>query len=76
MTLFYPISFPIAIDILKKAGFPQPFVFPTSPSVIPASLYVIPAQAGIHPSVIARNAATRQSQLTNQINRKIGRLFL
>jgi len=31
-------------------------------SVIPASSSVIPAKAGIHPSVIARSEATRQSQ--------------
>jgi len=33
-------------------------------SVIPASSHVIPAKAGIHPSVIARSEATRQSQPT------------
>jgi len=35
-------------------------------SVIPDSSSVIPAKAGIHPSVIARSEATRQSQLTSK----------
>jgi len=35
-------------------------------SVIPASSHVIPAKAGIHPSVIARSEATRQSQPTSK----------
>ena len=34
--------------------------------VIPASSSVIPAKAGIHPSVIARSEATRQSQPTSK----------
>jgi len=35
-------------------------------SVIPASSSVIPAKAGIHPSVIARSEATKQSQPTSK----------
>jgi UDPglucose 6-dehydrogenase len=35
-------------------------------SVISASSHVIPAKAGIHPSVIARSEATRQSQPTSK----------
>jgi len=37
---------------------------PDPSSVIPASSSVIPAKAGIHPSVIARNEATKQSLST------------